>query len=91
MKKNFGAKSSPVQEKKKAPLSNNSAELTRQQLLQKKVDDLRALHQNINLAKVNTTAPSNDMGLADDFKEVEIGEGDQHMEPAIVSRPKNTE
>jgi hypothetical protein len=54
------------------------------------VDDLRALHQNITLAKINPAkaTPEIESDLVEDFKEVEIGDGDQHMEPMIVSRPK---
>jgi len=55
--------------------------MSKQQLLQKKVDDLRALHKNITLSKVS--APKEtlkiDNNLGEEFKEIAIDDGDQHI------------
>lgn len=91
MKKNFAGKgksSSPVQENKKALAIAPSPETSKQQLLQKKVDDLRALHKNITLSKVNAPKETlkTDNNLAEEFEEIAIDDGDQRIESRIVTR-----
>jgi aminoglycoside/choline kinase family phosphotransferase len=66
MRKSFASKSkSPVEVRKKTEVANTLAELTKQQLLQKKVDDLRELHKK-NIM-VNKEQPQKDNDLAEDF------------------------
>jgi hypothetical protein len=62
--------------------------MSKQQLLQKKVDDLRALHKNITLSKVNASKETlkTANNLAEEFEEIAIDDGDQRIESRIVTR-----